>query len=178
MSECIYQHECGNLDKACFKCFEYSKYKPLKQRVGLKAKSDFRKSKKEGVDFEKRGARKYNKAVTQKSVAHQQVGSGAFGGLLGDMITEEELTASLSEFKERGSVDAKGSKQITIKKEWLNKLKEEAREMNKEYYFLPFTFKGDDTDYVCMDFNIFLGYIQIIHSLLKQNEFLKKQLED
>ena len=174
--ECKYSFECSNLNRACFKCVDYNKYKPLKVKKGLSAKSSSRAEKKEGMDFEKRGAKAYNQAVHQaRNVAKQQVGSGAFGQLLGDVITSEELTASLAEFKERGSTDARGAKQITIKLDWLTKLEEEAKEMNRDFYYLPFSFKGHDKDYVAMDFNMLLKYIETIHILLEQNKRMKEE---
>lgn len=177
MTNCPFIDECVNANKSCFKCFNYNMYAPIKQRQGLRPKSYKKKEKKQGMDFENRGTRKYNRAVHQaRDVARRTLASGALHFDLGDMITEEELTASLAEFKERGSVDAKGAKQITIKKEWLDQLAEEAKEMGKEYYFLPFSFKGSDKDYVAMEFDILLSYVQTIQVLLEQNRLLRKQI--
>lgn len=177
--DCEYEQECANFGKSCNKCFNYNFFQGHKEKKGLKPKSDKRKEKKEGMDFENRGTRKYNQNVRKaKDVARRTLASGALHFDLGDMVTEEELTASLAEFKERGSKDARGAKTITIKKEWLDKLKEEAKERGKEYYFLPFTFKGSDTDYVAMDYNILLSYIQTIQMLLEQNRLLRQRLEE
>jgi hypothetical protein len=179
MSECKYIQECGNQGKSCFKCFGFNLYKPIKEKTGLKAKSDRRMEKKEGMDFENRGTRSYNKAVqTAKQVAHRQLASGALHYALGDMITEESLTAALAEFKERGSKDARGEKQITIKRDWLEKLKDEARQMKREYYFLPFSFKGDTKDYVAMEYDMLLAYVQTIQTLLEQIRLLQMQVGD
>lgn len=153
-------------------------FSPVKERRGLRAKSVHKKEKKQGMEFEKRGTNKYNQSVRYaKDVARRTLASGALHFDLGDMVTEEELTAALAEFKERGSVDARGAKQITIKKEWLDKLEEEAKEQGKEYYFLPFSFKDSDKDYVAMDYNILLSYVQLIQTLLEQNRLLKKQIK-
>lgn len=179
MTECIYKNECSNEGKSCFKCFGYNLYAPLKEVKGLKAKNHNRKEVKEGMDFENRGTKKYNQAVRQsKDVARRQLASGALSFALGDMITEETLTASLAEFKERGSKDARGASQITIKKQWLEKLKEEAKLMGKDYYFLPFTFKGDTRDYVACDFDILLSYVQTIQTLVEQVRLLQKRIEE
>lgn len=175
--ECVYAAECANVDKSCFKCFGYSLYKPHKVRQGLRPKSQTKKEVKEGMDFENRGTRKYNQTMKiAKEAARRQLNSGAMAHALGDMITEEELTASLSEFKERGTTSASGQKQITIKRDWLEKLEWEAKQMGKDHYFLPFTFKGSDKDYVAMDFEIFMSYIQMIHALNEQNRLLRMQL--
>jgi len=153
-------------------------YRPLKERKTLQSRSLSRKEAKEGMEFENRGTRSYNQAVRKaKDVARRQLASGAFHFALGDMITEEEITAALAEYKERGAVDARGSKQITIKKEWLDKLEEEARQMGRDYYFLPFSFKGCPKDYVALDYNILLSYVQTIQSLLEQNRLLVEQLK-
>lgn len=176
--DCVYEQECANVGKSCNKCFNYSFYKAQKEKKCLKPKSTNNKEKKEGMDFENRGTRNYNQSVRKaKDVARRTLASGALHFDLGDMVTEEELTASLAEFKERGSKDARGAKTISIKKEWLDKLEEEARKMGKSYYFLPFSFKGSDTDYVAMDYNILLSYIQTIQALLEQNRLLRQQIE-
>jgi hypothetical protein len=177
--DCVYTDECANAGKSCFKCYNFSMYKAPKVRTPLRAKGTPKKEIKEGMDFENRGTKKYNQTVkVAKDVARRQIASGALHYALGDMITEEELTASLSEFKERGTVNAKGEKQISIKREWLEKLEWEARQMGKTYYFLPFTFKGSDKDYVAMDYDILLSYVQTIQSLLETNRLLRQQIEE
>jgi hypothetical protein len=177
--DCVYEQECANFGKSCNKCFNYNFYKAHKEKKGLNPKSTNKKEKKEGMDFENRGTRNYNQSVNKaKNVARRTLASGALHFDLGDMVTEEELTASLAEFKERGTTTGRGEKVISLKKEWLDKLEEEARERGKEYYFLPFTFKGSDKDYVAMDYNILLSYIQTIQMLLEQNRLLRQQMED
>lgn len=173
---CPYQDECRNYPKSCFKCFDFKQYKPLKERKTLQPKSKTKKEKKAGMDFEKKGVQKYNQAIRiGKDMAHQQIASGAFHFALGDMITEEELTAALAEFKERGGLDSRGEKQLTIKKEWIEKIKEEAKQMGKAFYFLPIRFKNDPIDYVVLEYDMFLSYIQIIQSLHEQIRLLSKK---
>lgn len=177
MSECTYKDTCANLNKSCFKCFNYSMFAERKERVGLRPRSLRNKQKKQGIDFENRGTQKYNNAVRAgRDAARRQIASGALSFALGDMITEEELTASIAEFKERGSRTSRGAKQITIQKKWLDDLKEEAKVMNKEYYYLPFSFKDSDTDYVAMEYNILLSYVQTIQALIESNKDLKERL--
>lgn len=171
--------ECANANKSCFQCFNYKFYKAHKEKKGISSKSVPKKEVKEGMDFENRGTKKYNNTVKfAKDAARRQLNSGALHFALGDMITEEELTASLSEFKERGSVNARGEKTISIKKEWLDKLKEEAKLMNRDYYFLPFSYKGSDTDYVAMEYDILLSYIQTIQMLAEQVRLLQLDREE
>jgi hypothetical protein len=178
MGDCVYKQECANAGTSCFKCFDYGMFKAVKAPSKLQTKSPYRQEKKAGMNFENRGTRRYNQAVASaKNVARRQIASGAKHWALGDMITEEKLTAALAEFKERGTVNAKGEKQITIKREWLEKLADEARQMNREFYFLPFSFVGDDKDYVVMEYDRFLAYIQIIQSLVEEMRLLRMQLE-
>lgn len=152
-------------------------FKPKKEIVSLGSKKKLG-TKKEGMAFEQRGTDKYNQTIKfAKQVAQRQIGSGNKHWALGDMITEEALTASLAEFKERGTLSSSGEKQITIKREWLVKLAEEAREMNKEFYFLPFAFKGDSTDYVAMEYDRLLAYIQIIQTMSERMRLLENELQ-
>jgi hypothetical protein len=177
MQDCPYTSDCRNFNKSCFKCFNYNMYRPHKEYKRLQPKSVNRKEKKQGMEFEKEGAKKYNQAVHfAKDIAHRQLASGAFSFALGDMITEEELTAALAEFKERGSVNAKGEKYITIHKKWLDKLKEEAKLMGRDYYFLPFRFKDGDKDYVVLEYDLLLSYVQTIQMLVEQIKLFQKQL--
>jgi hypothetical protein len=177
MPDCPYFHECRNAQKACFKCFQFNMYRPLKEKKRLQHKSLKRKEKKAGMEFEKQGTQKYNQAVRfARQVAHRQLASGALAFAPGDMVTEEELTAALAEFKERSSVNARGEKYITIHKKWLDKLKEEAKLMGRDYYFLPFRFKDGDKDYVVLEYDLLLSYVQTIQMLVEQIKLLQKQL--
>jgi len=179
MNDCPYAQECSNFEKSCYKCFDFSMFAEKKQRQGLRSRSLTNKHKKQGIDFENRGTKQYNNAVkSAKDIAKRQIASGALSFALGDMITEEELSASLAEFKERGSRNSRGEKQITIQKKWLEDIKKEAAQMNKEYYFLPFSFKGSDIDYVAMEYDRLLAYVQQIQMLLEENRLLKEQLKD
>lgn len=144
----------------------------------LRRRAPKKHEKKMGMDFENRGTAKYNQRVRfAKDAARRQIASGAIKTMPGDMVTEEDLTAALAEFKERNSVDAHGEKQITIKRKWLEQLRKEAKEMNREYFFLPFRFKGDHTEYVTMEYDVLLSYVQTIQMLVQQINFLKKKLK-
>lgn len=170
--------ECKQAGKQCHICFNQAKFVPLKE-VKQYRYDPKKKSKKEGMAFENLGAAKYNQTVRKaKDVARRQLNSGAMAHALGDVITEESLTAALTEFKERGSTTAKGEKTISIKKEWLEKLKWEASQMNREYYFLPFRYKNDDTEYVAMEYDILLSYVQTIQTLLEQVRLLELEREE
>lgn len=179
INDCSLYEECSNADRSCKMCFNMKKYKPHKEVQGLRPKAAKKHERKEGMDFENHGTKKYNKAVRfAKEAAHRQINSGAIKSLPGDMITEEELTASLSEFKERGSKTARGEKVISIQKKWLDQMKEEAKQMQKEYFFLPFRYKNDDTEYVIMEYDVLLSYVQTIQMVYEQNKLFRKMLEE
>lgn len=175
MNTCPLFNDCANANKACFKCFDYGRFQAKKEVKSLQNKSLHRKEKKLGMDFENRGINAYNKTITRsKEMASKQINSGAFSFALGDMITEDKLTAALAEFKERAQTSSSGQKQITIKKEWLDKLKWEAGQMQRDYYFLPFSFSGSNQDYVAMEYDLLLSYVQTIQMLLQTLETMQK----
>lgn len=174
---CDVAEQCSNRDKSCFKCFNNQFFRPHKEKVGLRAKSSSRKqTTKAGMQFEQDGMNAYNKAVFRgKDAARRQPNSGAMQGFLGDVITSEKLTAALTEFKERSSTTKSGEKSISIQKKWLDKLKEEAAEMNRDYYFLPFRYTGSDTDYVVMEYSMLMGYIETIAQLNEMVQSLQEE---
>lgn len=102
--------------------------------------------------FQRKVVGAYNKAMSQDKVAYETPNSGAIWHMPGDVVTEE----ALMECKERGTISARGEKQITIKKEWLEKAAEEAFYSNKPM-LLPFGFKEDDNIYMVGEFDLFFG---------------------
>lgn len=177
-TECPVASECANRDKSCYKCFNEAFFRPHKQKAGLRAKSTSRRqTSKAGMQFEQDGMNSYNQAVFRgKDAARRQPNSGAIQGFLGDVITSEEWTAAITEFKERSSTTKAGEKSISIQKKWLDKLKEEAYEMDRDYYFLPFRYSGSDTDYLVIEYSMLMGYIETIAHLNEQNKALVAQL--
>lgn len=168
MEECSMYSSCQNADKMCFTCFDLKKYKPLKEVKRYTPK--VKKSDKPGMAFEEKIKDKYNEKLRYvRDHAYRQFNSGALANKPGDVITTEPITAAVMECKERGTLTSSGEKQIQIKLDWLIKLKDEARELNKDFYFLPFKFKGYDEDYVALPYDILLNYveeIQRLHELL------------
>lgn len=106
------------------------------------------------------------KPIPAKKVydAKRQVNSGATWHSKGDIITEEFLM----ECKERGTVNARGEKTISIPKEWLVKQEREAMQENRPYWLLPFHYKGDDTIYVVKSFDQEIEMYQEIRRLREQ----------
>lgn len=162
------QDICQNKNKMCFSCFDLNKFKPLKEKKTYQPK--VKKSEKAGMAFEEKVKDKYNEKLRYvRDHAFRQFNSGALSNKPGDVITTEPITAAVMECKERGTLTSSGEKQIQIKLEWLTKLKDEARELGKDYYFLPFSFKGHDETYVALSYDILLNYIYEIQRL---NELL------
>lgn len=141
------------------------------------------KEKKEGMAFEKRVAQKWNDRMgtrTKKPVAKprfevsgekedhlplpvqpkaavkyekqeavRQPNSGAGWYAKGDI----KLDHALMECKERGTVNAKGEKQITIPRLWITKQEEEAFQEQRPYWYIPFGYKGDEEVYLIKSYN-------------------------
>lgn len=76
----------------------------------------------------------------------QVIGSGSTPFLKGDVVTQDFLIECKTKMQE--------STQITVKKEWVDKAREQAYEMRKPYFLLALSF-GDTSDYYLMEPMIF-----------------------
>lgn len=156
----------------CHLCDGERLYTPPK-----KYKKPLKKKKKEGMDFEKRVAKKYNKSVGQSAksdTARRRPNSGAIWSLPGDIVTRD----ALFEAKERGTRTSTGEKTISIHKEWLEKIAEEARGAGKQYWFLPFGFKDDKSIYLTTDFTIQLQLIDLLHDQEKIIKDMQQRIDE
>ncbi|AOQ24570.1 hypothetical protein MTAT_19130 [Moorella thermoacetica] len=136
-------HSCRN-SAYCATCENQSMYKSV-EKPKPKLKTG-KKKKKEGIAFEDKVAKTYNKIA--QNIAKRRPGSGAVWYKPGDVVTPDILM----EAKERGTVTAKGEKSISIKKDWLEKIERESWAAGKTFWCLPFHYKGDDRIYVVIDF--------------------------
>ncbi|HLO11159.1 MAG TPA: hypothetical protein VK190_02760 [Pseudoneobacillus sp.] len=141
-------------------------HKPPKKKD--KSTLSRRKKPKEGMAFEKRIVKAYNKSSSKRDsgfdAARRRPNSGAIWSLPGDIVTED----ALFEAKERGTRTSSGEKTISIHREWLEKIREETIEKtSKQYWFLPFSFKNDKGIYVATDFELQLQIINTLHDLEK-----------
>lgn len=93
--------------------------------------------------------------------ARQVIGSGSTPFLKGDVIVGKLFIEAKTK--------AKPSKQITIKKEWLEKAKEQSYSTHKEDYALALSF-GDGKDYYVIEDSFF-------ENLYKAKEVLDKVYE-
>ncbi len=156
----------------CHLCDGERLYKPPKEFKSIKKGP---KKIKEGMAFEKRVTKTYNKSVCKDNnhsdIARRRPNSGAFWSLPGDIVTRD----ALFEAKERGSRTSSGEKTISVHREWLEKIRDETfQRTSKRYWFLPFGFKNDEKIYVITDFEIQLQLINIIHD---QEEIIKNLSE-
>lgn len=109
---------------------------------------------------------------SKKPDAKRQVNSGAMWHAKGDIITQDYLM----ECKERGTINARGEKTISIPKEWLEKQALEAFQEKRPYWLLPFRYKNDSSIYLVKSFDHEIEMYQEMISLREELEKLKKQI--
>lgn len=94
--------------------------------------------------------RKYSKIQEKRVARHQQgkvqANSGATMFYKGDVVTKKFLIECKTRIGSQNS--------ITVKKEWLDKNREEAFAMNKDYSAIAISF-GDNKDYFIIDEKLF-----------------------
>lgn len=171
---------CENNSK-CYLCdgqrlYREPKWIIRKKKQEEKKRLSIKKKKKEGMSFEKKVKKRYNKAITQnvnKENAKRRPNSGAIWSMPGDIVTEEELI----ECKERGTTTSKGEKVITIPKEHLEKIKNEAYFAGKDVWYYIYQYKGDNNIYLVKDFNDELKMIQQIKSLKQRINDLEEKIK-
>jgi hypothetical protein len=146
----------------CHLCDGERLLKLPKERVSRKGP----KKKKEGIDFEKKVVKQWNKTLAESS-ARRQPNSGAIRDRPGDIITPQELF----ECKERGTLSSRGEKSITIQLNWIEKVKGEMIRANKNHWYIPFGFKNCPEIYLIKEFNHELELLQIIE---EQARYIKK----
>ena len=96
--------------------------------------------------------------------AKRQANSGALWYAKGDIKTEHYLL----ECKERGTVNARGEKTISIPKSWLLKQEQEAFQENRPYWAIPFRYKNDDAIYIVKSFDQELEMYQEMRRLREE----------
>lgn len=97
-----------------------------------------------------RQERKVAKALNGKLVAN----SGACKFVAGDVTTDNVLIECKTCISEK--------KSFSIKKEWLEKNKEEAFEMGKDYSILAFNYGPDTDNYYVIDERLFKQLMEVI----------------
>ena len=139
--------DCKNYDSdKCLMCINGSKYVPEKKKTyGIK--KNYNKitnrmgSKAEMINHESNTAT-ITSSMTPNSGAGKVKGDEQIVGLVNIM----------QEVKTQEVTRAKGHSQFTIKREWLDKLAEEAPAENMDFWYLVFSFKNtDEQQYVVID---------------------------
>lgn len=91
------------------------------------------KAKKKGSDFERLAVEILNVGV-HKSIWKKIPGSGAIGTTMDEPSLTGDINGKVASFNKPFKVEAKvgygGAKQLSLKKEWLDKIAEEAKESN------------------------------------------------
>jgi hypothetical protein len=113
------------------------------------------------------------------AVAKRVAGSGAIGTIMGEPLLQGDIKATFEGVPQPFRIEAKvgygGSKQMTIKKEWLDKIKEEA----SNSYSIPALAckfsgarKSSGVQYmVVLDFDTFVEIMNLIYNM---NESLEE----
>lgn len=98
------------------------------------------------------------KQIAKKLNGHKQANSGATAFVKGDIALYDWLIEAKTAVKEKQS--------FLIKREWVEKNKEEAFAMNKAHQAIAFNFGGDNLDYndnyfiiTASDFELFVNLL-------------------
>lgn len=136
---CRYYHEdCIANEENCLLCYNSSKYvKPKQTKYGLSRNTN-KQSKRMGSIAEK-----INHETNKATVTASMTPNSGAAKIKGD----EQITGLVNimqEVKTQEIVRARGHNQFTIKREWLDKLDQEAPLENMDFWYLVFSFKDND----------------------------------
>ena len=174
MCDCPYGHnDCLNTDQ-CILCFNGNKYvAPKKKQQGLQ-KNYNKKTNRMGAVSENITQQANQATIDNICSSRLTVNSGA-GQEKGDAwITG--LVEVAQEVKTQLPERAKGCKNFTIQRDWLEKLDRESRAAFKEFWWLVFSFKEDDEQlYVVADNKVFQDMVaNLVHDRKIAKEADKK----
>ena len=172
---CEFENRCQNT-RFCYRCFNESMLKlpEDKQRQKYKKKTIHNQKTAQAdnswEDLEDQVALKLNQVPNIKE-ARRSRASGALPFEKGDIVD----SLLHPECKERKGSELKtGAKSMSIKKEWLEKAKEEVKHSDKRMC-LPFRFKEDDAIYVIMDFEDLADLTQTAKAYIHEEEVLRTE---
>jgi hypothetical protein len=111
------------------------------------------------------------KRIIKPVEARRQANSGAMWHAKGDI----KLDHALMECKERGTRTSKGAKTISIPKEWLEKQEKEAFQEQRDYWYLPFGYKGDEDIYLVKPYD---HELELIFDLRQAREEIERLQEE
>lgn len=98
---------------------------------------------------------KQESRIAKRTNSKKQKNSGASKFCKGDVKSEKFIIEAKTKVKP--------SESITIKKEWIEKLKQEMFAINKEYWTIAFSF-GDNKDYYIIDEDLFIQLKETVES--------------
>lgn len=165
--------DCQNCDQ-CLLCFNGNKYvAPKKKQQGLR-KNYNKQTKRMGAVSENIAQQQNQATIDSVCSSRLTVNSGA-GQEKGDAwITG--LVEIAQEVKTQLPERAKGCKNFTISREWLEKLNRESKAAMKEFWWLVFSFKEDDEQqYVVAETQVFQDMVaNLVHDRKIAKEASKK----
>jgi len=140
------------------------------------------KQKRKGTDWERKIVKIFNTKI--KGAEFKRVpGSGALGTIMDESRLSGDVKGSLPFLNKGITIEAKtgygGSKQHVIKKEWLDKVREEA----EKSYTIPMLvckFSGAKTGakhFIVFDFDAFYEIVEEANSLYEQVIKLEEKIE-
>lgn len=112
-------------------------------------------------------------AVPHTKEARRQLRSGGIWFLPGDVNDQ----VVIPECKEREEYTANGEKSFTFKKEWIEKVFEEAR-LAEKFPAVIFRFKNDDQAYFVDNFEVLRDMVHLIKVLSEENMELKRERDE
>lgn len=179
---CEYESSCMNSDK-CFRCYGQAllklKHEQRKSFASKVSTQKDRSAKDSWKNLEQDVANKIND-VPKITEARRSRASGALWFETGDIV--DELLHP--ECKERTPSELKtGEHSMSIKREWLEKAKDECK-FNDKTMCLPFRFKEDENIYCIFDMDDIASLVTTAKAFMRDNELkdmeikrLKEQLE-
>lgn len=171
---CEYESLCLNSSK-CFRCYNQSllklKHEKRKSFSSHSTKKD-RAKKDSWKCLEQDVANKLNQIPTITE-ARRSRASGSLWFEKGDIVD----SILHPECKERTATELKsGEHSISVKREWLEKAKDECR-MTEKTMCLPFRFKEDENIYCIFDMNDIASLVTTMKAYMLDNELKDKEIQ-
>lgn len=137
--------DCRFLEEKCSTCFsEGFHYQPRKEKKKSSlARRQAKPDKRKGSEFEYSNHRKNVTMLKNTVSSSMTANSGATAMEKGDEQIRGIINI-MEEYKTQEAERARGTKQFTIKREWLDKLHYEAKAEQMEFWVLKFAFSEDE----------------------------------
>lgn len=144
------------------------------------------RQKKKGTNWENLFLELVKENIPMTTSAKRVIGSGALGTNLNEPLLKGDFVLEFygypRKFRGEAKVGYGGATQLTVKREWLNKIKEEA----EGTYSVPMVackFSGAKSSagaqyFIIFDFDTFCGIINYINDLKKELDLLYEKIEN